>query len=753
MLKLLKYLKRSVIPILIIVLLLVFQAMCDLALPDYTSDIVNVGIQQGGVEDTVPTVIRQSSLTELEEVILPEDLPVVEESYSMISREDLSEQEYQKDVKKYPALENEPLYLLHDSVTNQTRSDLNRIFGDAFLTETVLNSDNPTVTAAKQQIISGLPVQQQAEAESLSLNDLILSIPNESRVKFQQSINRQIEEYGDMTITQLAAPMVLSEYEAIGMDVDSMQMHYLLIAGVQMLLIALCSLTAVVLVTLLSSRVAASFGQELRSRTFRQVLQFSGKEMDQFSTASLITRSTNDVQQIQLLMPMLLRIVFYAPIIAIGGIIKVMSTQISLLWVIALAVLAIFSVVAVLFLFALPKFNIIQSLIDKLNLVMREILTGLPVIRAFSTQKQERKRFDDANAELTKINLFVNRMMACMMPAMMFIMNASAILIVWVGGHGVDAGTMQVGNMMAVIQYSMQIIISFLMISIISIMLPRASVAADRIAEVLNTQVSIQDPENPKSFDENQKGVVAFEHVSFRYPGAEENVLTDINFVAKPGETTALIGSTGSGKSTLINLIPRFYDVSEGRVLVDGADVRDVTLYDLRARLGYVPQKGILFSGTIEENIAYGKDGLPSEQVKAAATIAQATEFIESKPMKYQSEVAQGGSNVSGGQRQRLSIARAISGSPEIYIFDDSFSALDYKTDRMLRKELKQATSNATVLIVAQRISTIMHAEKILVIDEGLIVGQGTHSELLKNCPIYREIAESQLSKEELEHA
>ena len=532
-----------------------------------------------------------------------------------------------------------------------------------------------------------------------------------------------------------------------------MQMHYLLIAGVQMLLIALCSLTAVVLVTLLSSRVAASFGQELRSRTFRQVLQFSGKEMDQFSTASLITRSTNDVQQIQLLMPMLLRIVFYAPIIAIGGIIKVMSTQISLLWVIALAVLAIFSVVAVLFLFALPKFNIIQSLIDKLNLVMREILTGLPVIRAFSTQKQERKRFDDANAELTKINLFVNRMMACMMPAMMFIMNASAILIVWVGGHGVDAGTMQVGNMMAVIQYSMQIIISFLMISIISIMLPRASVAADRIAEVLNTQVSIQDPENPKSFDENQKGVVAFEHVSFRYPGAEENVLTDINFVAKPGETTALIGSTGSGKSTLINLIPRFYDVSEGRVLVDGADVRDVTLYDLRARLGYVPQKGILFSGTIEENIAYGKDGLPSEQVKAAATIAQATEFIESKPMKYQSEVAQGGSNVSGGQRQRLSIARAISGSPEIYIFDDSFSALDYKTDRMLRKELKQATSNATVLIVAQRISTIMHAEKILVIDEGLIVGQGTHSELLKNCPIYREIAESQLSKEELEHA
>ncbi len=753
MLKLLKYLKRSVIPILIIVLLLVFQAMCDLALPDYTSDIVNVGIQQGGVEDAVPTVIRQSSLTELEELILPEDLPVVEESYSLVSREDLSEQEYQKDVKKYPALENEPLYLLNDSVSSQTRSDLNRIFGDAFLTETVLNSDNPTVTAAKQQIISGLPVQQQAEAKSLSLNELILSIPKESRVKFQQSINRQIEEYGDMAITQLAAPMVLSEYQAIGMDVDIMQMHYLLIAGVQMLLIALCSVTAVVLVTLLASRVAASFGQELRSRTFRQVLQFSGKEMDQFSTASLITRSTNDVQQIQLLMPMLLRIVFYAPIIAIGGIIKVMSTQTSLLWVIALAVLAIFSVVAVLFLFALPKFNIIQSLIDKLNLVMREILTGLPVIRAFSTQKQERKRFDDANTELTKINLFVNRIMACMMPTMMFIMNASAILIVWVGGHGVDAGTMQVGNMMAVIQYSMQIIISFLMISIISIMLPRASVAADRIAEVLNTQVSIQDPEDPKPFDENQKGVVAFEHVSFRYPGAEENVLTDINFVAKPGETTALIGSTGSGKSTLINLIPRFYDVSEGRILVDGADVRDVTLYDLRARLGYVPQKGVLFSGTIEENIAYGKDGLPSEQVEASAAIAQATEFIESKPMKYQSEVAQGGSNVSGGQRQRLSIARAISGSPEIYIFDDSFSALDYKTDRMLRKELKQATSNATVLIVAQRISTIMHAEKILVIDEGLIVGQGTHSELLKTCPIYREIAESQLSKEELEHA
>lgn len=753
MLKLIKYLKQSIFPIILIILLLVCQAICDLTLPDFTSDIVNVGIQQGGVEDAVPTAIRESSLQDLEAYMVPEDLTLVQNSYTSLSESNLSEKDYEEAVEEYPAMTTETVYRVNDSIDDDTHEQLNRIFGDAYITENIMNSGNAKLQQIKVQLISGLPVEEQAVAQNMSFGQLVLSLPQDTRTQIQQQINQEIESYGELAVNQLVTPKVLSEYQAIGMNTNKMEKLYLVKKGIEMILVALGSVTSVVLVTLLASRVAASLGQELRRRLFEKVLSFSGREMDRFSTASLITRTTNDVQQIQLLMVMLFRIVFYAPIIAIGGIVKVMTTQASLLWVIALAVTVIFAVVATLFIVALPRFNKIQSLIDKLNLVMRETLTGLPVIRAFSTQKHEHQRFNVANVDLTKVNIFVNRIMACMMPTMMFVMNASAILVVWVGGHGVDNGTMQVGNMMAVIQYSMQIIMSFLMISAISVMLPRASVAANRIEEVLQTEVSVKDPEEPKPFCEEEKGVVRFEHVSFRYPGAENNVITDVDFVAKPGETTAFIGSTGSGKSTLINLIPRFYDVSEGRVLVDGVDVRDVTLHDLRERLGYVPQKGVLFSGTVEENIAYGKNGLSFDQVEKAAKVAQATEFIESKPKGYQDEIAQGGTNVSGGQRQRLSIARAISGNPEIYIFDDSFSALDYKTDRVLRGELKKETSNATVLIVAQRISTIMQAEKILVLDKGHVVGQGTHKELLKTCSVYREIAESQLSKEELENA
>lgn len=514
--------------------------------------------------------------------------------------------------------------------------------------------------------------------------------------------------------------------------------------------LAFLGMAASVMVGFLASRVGASTGRNLRSRVFKKVVDFSNNEFDHFSTASLITRSTNDIQQIQLLTVMLLRIVLYAPILAIGGIWQVFQTNVSMSWIIALAVVLIALVILVLFLVAMPKFKILQTLVDKVNLVMREILTGLPVIRAFSTERHEEKRFDAANIDLTKTNLFVNRAMTFMMPVMMLIMNGVSVLIMWTGAHGIDEGQMQVGDMMAFIQYTMQIIMGFLMLCMLSIMLPRAAVAADRVEEVLQSKTVIHDPEQPKAFDENEKGMLRFDHVSFRYPGAEENVLHDISFTAKPGQTTAIIGSTGSGKSTLVNLIPRFYDVTEGSITLDGVDIREVSQHDLRDRLGYVPQKGLLFSGNIASNIMFGNpDGSEDEMVEAAE-IAQATEFIEAKPERYESHIAQGGSNVSGGQKQRLSIARAIAKHPEVFIFDDSFSALDFKTDVTLRKALRKKTKDSTVLIVAQRISTILNAEQIIVLDEGRVAGMGTHSELLKNCEVYQQIAASQLSEAEL---
>ena len=561
---------------------------------------------------------------------------------------------------------------------------------------------------------------------------------------------KELEEIPDSIVTQSAVLFVEQEYEAQDIDMDKLQMKYILISGVKMLGLAFLAMAAAIAVTFLSARVAAVLGKNLRNSIYRKVISFSGKELNQFSTASLITRSTNDVQQVQMLFTLLFRIVLYAPILGIGGVYKVFQTDASMTWILALAVVVIMLFVALLFRIAMPKFTKLQFLIDELNLVSREILTGVPVVRAFSREKHEEERFEEANARLTKTNLFVNRCMTFMMPVMMLLMNGVTVLIVWNGAHAVNDGSMQVGNMMAFMQYAMQIIMAFLMITMMSIMIPRANVAAKRINEVMETQVSIQDSQEVQPVQENRKGQIVFEHVGFAYPGADEETLHDIDFTANKGETIAFIGSTGSGKSTLVNLIPRFFDVTKGRILVDGVDIRNLKLHDLRERIGYVPQKAVLFSGTIDSNIRYGKEEATEAEVKKAAQIAQAWEFIEEKEDGVNSSIAQGGTNVSGGQKQRLSIARAIAKEPEIYIFDDSFSALDYKTDVVLRRALKQETKDATTLIVAQRISTILHADKILVLDEGRVVGQGTHKELLKSCQVYRQIAMSQLSEEEL---
>ena len=586
--------------------------------------------------------------------------------------------------------------------------------------------------------------------EDTTVFDILQMMPQESREELVKEIKKEMKDMPDMILEQAAVSYAKTAYQDLGMDVDQMQYHYLFTTGGKMVALAFLGMAASVLVCYLASRVGARVGRDLRGRVFRKVVGFSNNEFDHFSTASLITRSTNDIQQVQFLAVMVLRMVLYAPILALGGVYKVFQTNVSMSWIIALAVVLILCVVLVLFVVAMPKFKSLQKLVDKLNLVTREILTGLPVIRAFSTEKHEEERFDAANKNLTKTNLFVNRAMTFMMPTMMLIMNGVSVLIVWNGAHGISDGQMQVGDMMAFIQYTMQIIMGFLMICMISIMLPRAGVSADRIQEILKSETVILDPKETKEFRNEEKGVLKFEHVSFRYPGADEDVLHDIHFTARPGETTAIIGSTGSGKSTLVNLIPRFYDVSEGVITLDGVDIREVSQHALRDKIGYVPQKGVLFSGDIASNILFGNPEGGESVMREAAQIAQAEEFIEEKKKKYQSHIAQGGSNVSGGQKQRLSIARAIAKHPELFIFDDSFSALDYKTDVALRKALKKKTQDSTVLIVAQRISTILHAEQIIVLDEGKIAGIGTHRELLENCEVYRQIAASQLSESEL---
>lgn len=718
MLKMIKYLKHSVLPIAAIVVLLVIQAVCDLSLPDYTSNIVNVGIQQGGVEDAVPVKIRKSEMDKLLLFMTKTDQDTVKSQYK--------ESEDDREILELQT---------KDKVAKES---LNTLFGKPMV---IVNM----ITEGK-----GLPENMAVKGEDAF--KMFAMMQESQRESFIQKIDEKFMDMPDTMITQAATAYVKAEYEAIGMNTEVMQNKYILIAGAKMLLIALISMAATVTVGFLGARVAAGLGRDLRKNVFNKVISFSNTEMDQFSTASLITRSTNDIQQIQMLMVMLLRVVFYAPILGLGGFIKVLGTDTSMAWIIGVAVLAILSLVLVLFGIAMPKFKVVQKLVDKVNLVMREILTGMLVIRAFSTDKHEEKRFDQANKELTKNTLFVNRVMATMMPIMMLIMNAITILIVWNGSHSVDAGTMQVGDMMAFIQYTMQIIMSFLMISMVSIMLPRASVSAGRIDEILRVESVIKENKQPKPFNKEEKGVITFKDVCFRYPNADEDVLSHINFVAKPGQTTAFIGSTGSGKSTLINLIPRFYDVTQGEILVDGVNIKDVKVHDLREKIGYVPQKGVLFSGTIDSNVRYGKKDASEEEIKKAAEIAQASHFIEGKEQGFKAEIAQGGTNVSGGQKQRLSIARAIAKNPEIYIFDDSFSALDYKTDVALRRALKQETADSTVLIVAQRISTILHADQIIVLEEGKVVGVGTHEELLRSCEVYEQIALSQLSKEELSH-
>ena len=681
MLKLIKYLKSSVASILIIVVLLVGQAACDLTLPQYTSNIVNVGIQQGGVENAAPTVIRVSEMNKLFLFMSQAEQDTVLQSYKKLDKADMTAADADKALKKYPQLAKEPLYE-RTAKDDETIDALSRLLSKPMLVVMGFSGDNEEMGAMANQMLSSLPPQMAGK----DVFDVLAMMTDEQRSQMITAINDKMKEMPDSILEQSAVVFVKQEYQAVGIDTDKLQNNYVLLTGAKMLGLALLSMLLTVLVGFIASRVAASLGKELRGRVFRKVVSFSHAELDRFSTASLITRSTNDIQQIQMLFVMLLRIVFYAPIIGIGGVIKVLNTNTSMAWIIAVAVMAVLTLVIVLFAVAMPRFKIMQKLVDKVNLVTREILTGLPVIRAFSTQKHEEERFDKANKDLTRTNLFVNRVMTTMMPMMMLIMNGITVLIMWNGAHGVDAGSMQVGDLMAFMQYTMQIVMAFLMISMFSIMLPRASVSAGRIEEVLQTEPVIRDPEQTVSFDDAKRGLVEFKNVSFRYPGAEENVLENISFTAKPGETTAFIGSTGSGKSTLINLIPRFYDITEGELLVDGADVRRVSQHDLRAKIGYVPQKGVLFSGTIASNLRYGNNDASQEELDKAAQIAQAADFIGEKPDGFDSEISQGGTNVSGGQKQRLSIARAIAIHPEIYIFDDSFSALDYKTDVALRK-------------------------------------------------------------------
>lgn len=744
MLKILRFLKKSIVPIIIVIALLGLQAYCDLSLPSYTSDIVDVGIQQGGIKNAIPVAVRESVFKNLLFTMDQSSRETIEGAYQLISKDSVSLDEYNSYLKKYPALASENIYVLKSGI--ESKDELDSVMSKALFLVSALETDSDQTRELKNQLSAALP----AEMADYSLLEILKQMPEEQSRPILTAIEEKIDEMPETITYQGAISLVKAEYGALGMDTGKIQTNYILIAGLKMLGLALLAMVATILVGFLSARIAAGLGRDLRSIVFSKVVSFSNAEFDKFSTASLITRSTNDVQQIQMTLVFLFRIVFYAPIIAIGGVIKVLNTNVSMTWIIAMAVILIFILVGTLFVVAMPKFKLMQKLIDRLNLVTREILTGLPVIRAFHKERHEEKRFDEANKDLTKTSLFVNRVMTFMMPVMTFIMNGITILIIWNGGHGIDSGKMQVGDMMAFIQYTMQIIISFLLISLISIMLPRASVSAGRIIEVIDTDLTIKDPKEPKKFMDSKRGYVEFENVSFRYPNAEDDVLSGISFTAKPGETTAIIGSTGSGKSTLVQLIPRFFDVTEGSIKIDGVDIRQVSQHDLREKIGYVPQKGILFSGTIDSNLRMGKQDATREGILRAAKIAQAADFIEEKPDKYNTAISQGGGNVSGGQKQRLSIARAIAKNPEIYVFDDSFSALDFKTDAALRKALRDEIKDSTVIIVAQRISTVIHADQILVLDDGKIVGKGTHQELLKNCEVYKQIALSQLSKEEL---
>lgn len=732
----LKELKPFIIPILIIIVLLLAQAMTDLALPDYMSNIVNVGIQQNGIDNAVPEVIRAGEMEKIKIFLDEEENNLIDNNYKFINKNNLTKDEYNKYFKKYKTLENESLYILNTS--NEEDIDrMNSILGKAILSKYSIEK------GAFGDVIPNMP-------KGTDPFMIFKSLPKEQLDMLKAKMDKQFKDIPESMVIQSAINYIKFEYEAVGIDMDKVQSNYILSTGGIMLFIALLGMIASVIVGFLGARVSASLGRNLRDKVFKKVTSFSDAEFDNFSTASLITRSTNDIQQVQLFVMLLLRMVFYAPILGVGGVIRALNTNTSMAWIVGVGVIAILILVTTLFAVAMPKFKKVQKFVDKVNLVMRESLNGMMVIRAFNTQKTEEEKFDIANKDLTKTHLFVSRIMTVMMPTMMFIMNGIMLLIIWVGAHEIDKANIQVGDMMAFMQYAMQIIMSFLMISMVSLILPRASVSAQRIGEILDEEITIKDPENPKHLDAI-KGLIEFKNVCFKYPGAEEYVLEDISFTANPGETTAFIGSTGSGKSTLINLIPRFYDVTSGEILIDGVDIRDMTLNDVREQIGFVPQKGVLFTGTIESNLKYGKNfEVRDEEVLKAIEIAQAKELVDEKEKGILTEISQGGTNVSGGQKQRLSIARALAKGPKILIFDDSFSALDFKTDAALRKAINKEIKNRTMLIVAQRINTIKNAEKIVVLDEGKIVGMGTHRELLRKCEVYKQIALSQLSEEEL---
>lgn len=759
--KLLKHFKPAIIPIIFVVILLVIQAYCDLSLPTYMSNIVNVGIQQSGIETVTPDKAPKSEMDKIELFMDKNDKDFVNSQYKsekyknkdiLVLKENISDKNSDKLADKLT----KPMlitYMLEKGEKGELSSDSvsGKIDNKDF--QKIMENGVKEMTPENQMKFMEINKKSQA-GETVDMFEILPLFSENTMSQITDVMNDKLKAFdklGEDTITQVVTPYTESLMKSAGVDTDQVRMNYLFKAGALMLGYAGIIFVCMISVSLLSSIIGARFSKDIRSHAYNQIINFSASESNKFSNASLITRCTNDIQQIQMVLVMMLRMIIYAPILGIGALLKVTNMSSGMVWVIALAVGVILVLVASLMVVAMPKFTALQKLVDKVNLVSREILTGLPVIRAFSREDHENERFDDANKTLTKTNLFVNRVMAIMMPAMMFIMNGTTVLIVWVGANETNAGNMQVGDIMAYIQYTMQIIMSFLMICMASIMIPRAFVSARRLGEIYDTEITIHNPENPKEFEEKQKGVVEFKDVTFAYPGAEEPVLKDISFTAKPGETTAIIGSTGSGKSTLINLIPRFYDTTKGSVTVDGQDIKDVKLTDLRDKIGYVPQKGMLFSGTIKSNIAFANEDLPMEKIEKAAEIAHATEFINEKPKKYDTHISQGGTNVSGGQRQRLSIARAIANEPEVLIFDDSFSALDFKTDVAVRKALSENIKNSTILIVAQRISTVLNAEQILVLDNGKIVGKGTHKELLKNCQVYRDIAESQLSKEELQ--
>lgn len=742
-----KYLKRFTGIILLIIVLLIIQALTDLALPQYTSDIVDIGIQQNGIKEIAPKVIRESELNKLILFMDDEDKNYVDDNYTLIVKENLPEIDYEKYLKVYSELKNTPLYKENLINDRESQERLDEIFTKPITIVENIENNREMSEGLEKVIVENMP--EGMVGDNMNVFQLLGILPKDVRNNIVEKINGNFNNMPQTLLSQAGISYVKNEYKAVGIDTDKEQINYIFNSGIKMIGLALIGGISIVLVSFFASRVAASLAKILRKDVFEKVLSFSNVEFDKFSTASLITRTTNDIVQIQTFVVMMLRMIFYAPILGCGGIIKVLGTNKSMTWIIAVAVGTILIVISILFGLAMPRFKRIQTLIDKVNQIAREILTGLPVIRAFTTEKHEENRFDDANKDLTKTNLFVSRIMTCMMPSMMLIMNAISVLIVWIGARQINDGNMQVGDLMAFIQYTMQIVMSFLMISMVSMILPRALVSAKRIEEVLKTELTIIDPSSSQNINVSKKGYVEYQNVYFKYPDGEE-VLSDISFTAKPGKVTAIIGSTGSGKSTLVNLLPRFFDVTSGKILIDGVDVRNLTQHELREKIGFVPQKGVLFSGTIKSNIKYGKKNAKDSEMKRAAKIAQASQFIESKDEAYDTEISQGGTNVSGGQKQRISIARAVIKNPEILVFDDSFSALDYKTDVALRRALREETKNTTKILVAQRISTVLDAYEILVLDKGKIVGRGTHKDLMENCDTYRQIAFSQLSKEEL---